>query len=287
MRIRNLIAAVTLVAAGAVAADPIASFDFETRTGFENWACDGDGVCGLTANEPVTGFAGASLYEHLSWGTGSSQNPFVSGGGSTQDPYSAQSHLNITNFIGAGNSIITNGGWTTINVFTHTNNIITTAGGNLGAVDVNGWFQLTSPVSLSVPGINPLYFDETLNLDAEECPGPNPLGTACDDVFTTTALEGTFMFYNDGFYSYWISFQFAAGPGAAVIDNGDGTFTIYTTEACSQDGDAGCAAGEPYSAGISTIYTQARIFTVFIPEPGTMLLMGIGALAFGLRRRKM
>ena len=33
MRIRNLIAAVTLVAAGAVAADPIASLDFDTRTG--------------------------------------------------------------------------------------------------------------------------------------------------------------------------------------------------------------------------------------------------------------
>ena len=288
MQLRKLLAVAGLAFAGVASANVmIPSFDFETRTGFENWACSTAVNCHLTGNENITGYMGANLAEHLSWGTGSSQNPFVSGGGNAHHAYNAQSHLDITNFIGAGNSITTNGAWETINVFTHTNNIITTAGGNLGSVDVNGWFQLIAPVGLSVPGVNPLYFDETLNLDSGECPGPNPLGTACDDLFTTTGLDATFMFYSDGFYSYWISFQFAAGPGAAVIPNGDGTFSIYTTEACSTDGQAGCGPGEPYSAGVSSVYTQARIWTMFIPEPSTMLLMGLGVLALGMRRRKM
>lgn len=292
MQIRRLIGAAILLGAGAVVAGPvpppISQFEFETRTGFQNWACEGVSPCNLTGNESITGFGGATIYEHLSWGTGSNQNPFVSGGGSATDPYLAQSHLDIMNFVGGGHYIQTNGAWETINAFTHTNNVITTAGGNLGTTQINSWFQLLSPVPLSDPGVSLLTFDETLNLDSDDCPGPNPNGSACDDIFTIPGLSGTFLFYIDPnyFYSYWISFQFLQGPGASVVDNGDGTFTVYTTEACSEDDEAGCSAGEPYAAGVSTIFTQARIFTVFIPEPGTLMLFGIGALALGLRRRK-
>lgn len=287
MRVRYWLLGLFSCLAGAGHASPLISwFDFETRTGFQNWACASAGSCGLLGTGAISGFGGATLQQHLSWGTGSTLNPFVMGGGNPQNPAFAQSQLHITNYIGPGHTIVTDGGWTNINQFTHVNHIITIAGGALGAVNVNGWFQLLSPVALDIAQINPVTFLETVNVGAKNCPGPNPWGTACDDVFTITPLAEQMQFYYDGTYRYFLAFRFFADPSVnAVIVNPDGTVSLYTREACSAGGAAGACVGG-YQPGVTTVYTQARIWTV-LPLSNPLLFMMLGGflLAAFARRR--
>jgi hypothetical protein len=272
MRFKQLmVASIMLSSSGLALAGPVVpSWDFETTTGFDDdgaWTCQGgapgDNTCDLTFSNLN---ADGSDYETLSWGTPAESN--------TDD---AQSYLDITNLIG---SIITGGGWFDINYFDHYNHIITTAGGNMETVNINGLFEITSPIGFGIPGTNGVLFDETVNFDAEDCPGPNPNDSACDDIFVTGVLQSTIGFWYDG-RQYFLSFRFLAGEGTTVVDNGDGTVTIFTTEACSTDGQAGCGEGEPYTPGISRLITQARID---VPAPESLALFGLGLLLFGLHR---
>lgn len=271
MRFKQLmVAGMMLAGAGVANADPsIPSFDFETTTGFigSGWTCEGgavdDNICSMNFSDANTD----GTYRNLSWGT-------------EANPEDAQSYLEITNIAG---TIITNGGWVDINYFDHYNHIITAAGGNMETVGVSGLFELVAPLYFPVGGVNGVLFDETFNLDSDECPGPNPNDSACDDIFRTGGLQGSIPFFYDGGGWYVLSFQFFAGPGTTVVDNGDGTFTIYTTEACSADGEAGCGEGEVYSEGFSRLITQARIDYI-VPTPETLALLGAGLLAFSLRR---
>ena len=271
MRFKQLmVAGMMLAGAGVANADPsIPSFDFETTTGFigSGWTCQGGAVDDNTCSMNFSDVNTDGTYRNLAWGT-------------EANPEDAQSYLESTNIAG---TIITNGGWVDINYFDHYNHIITSAGGNMETVGVSGLFELVAPLYFPVGGINGVLFDETFNVDSDECPGPNPNDSACDDIFRTGGLQGSIPFFYDGGGWYVLSFQFFAGPGTTVVDNGDGTFTIYTTEACSTDGEAGCGEGEAYSEGFSRLITQARIDYI-VPTPETLALLGIGLLAFSLRR---
>lgn len=271
MRLKQLIlAGFALAGASVVSADPtIPSFDFETTTGFVNsgWTCQGGAVDANTCSMNFSNANGNGTYDTLSWGT-------------EANPVDSQSYLDITNIAG---TIITNGGWVDINYFDHYNHIITEAGGNMETVTVQGLFEIVNPVFFGVGSPAPVIFDETFNQNSNVCPGPNPNGSACDDIFVTTGLSASIPFYYDGGGWYILSFQFFAGEGTTVVPNGDGTFTIYTTEACSTDGQAGCSAGEVYTPGISRLITQARIDYV-VPTPETLALLGLGLVGFALRR---
>ncbi|NQD36683.1 PEP-CTERM sorting domain-containing protein [Permianibacter sp. IMCC34836] len=273
------IAGVALAGASVASADPaIPAFGFETTTGFLNtgWHCEGGGIDANICNMNFSQLNGNGSYDRLAWGVPSS----IQGG---LPANRSQSYLQITNLAG---SIITNGGWVDINYFDHYNHIITIAGGNMEGVNISGLFEITSPISVGIPGVNSVYFDETPNLNARNCPGPNPNHSACDDIFVTSGLNGSAPIFNDGNGWYILSFQFFAGAGTTIVDNGDGTFTIYTTEACSTDGLAGCGVGETYVPGFSRLITQARIdyIAIPVPAPETLALLGLGLMGFALRR---
>ncbi len=269
-----LAAGLLLSSAGfAGAAEIITDWDFETTTGFDNdgaWTCSngegaGDNDCALGFSDLNSG---GEDYEQLAWGTPSAIN---------EDD--AQSYLEITNLAG---TIITGGGWFDINYFDHYNHIITAAGGYMSSVNINGLFEIVSPIDFDVPGTNGVAFTETFNTDSDDCPGPNPLESACDDIFVTGVLQAEIPIWVDG-RLYILSFRFLAGEGTFVTDNGDGTVTIFTTEACSEDGEAGCSAEEGYVPGFSRLITQARID---VPAPETLALLGLGLLGFALRRQR-
>ena len=268
-----VLAGMMLAGAGSASAFPtIPSFDFETTTGFDDggWSCQGGGVEANICSMGFDNLNGNGTYDVVSWGT-------------EANPDDSQSYLEITNIAG---TILTNGGWVDINYFDHYNHIITSAGGNMESVTVQGLFEIVSPLFLGVGSPAPVTFDETLNQDSEDCPAPNPNDSACDDIFTTTGLSASVPFYNDGGGWYVLSFQFFAGVGTTIVDNGDGTFTIYTTEACSTDGIAGCGEGEEYAPGFSRLITQARIDYIPVPTPETLALLGLGLVGFALRRQR-
>jgi hypothetical protein len=269
-----LAAGLLLGSVGVASAGPvITDWDFETVTGFDDdglWTCSngegpGDNDCDMSFEDLNSG---GEDYEILRWGTPSAIN---------EDD--AQSYLEVTNLAG---TIITNGGWFDINYFDHWNHIITSAGGAMATVNINGLFSIVSPIDFDVPGTNAVAFNETFNVDSDDCPGPNPLDTACDDIFTTGVLQANIPLWVDG-RLYFLTFRFLAGEGTFVVDNGNGTVTIYTTEACSEDGEAGCSAEEGYVPGFSRLITQARID---IPAPEALALIGVGLLGFAMRRQR-
>ncbi|QGX38974.1 THxN family PEP-CTERM protein [Permianibacter aggregans] len=274
MRLKQLMVAGLMFAGSGIAlADPLVTeWDFQTTTGFEDdgaWSCDGDVAGSNSCSLAFSDLNGNGTYNTLSWGTES-------------NPEDAQSYLEITNILG---TLTTNGGWEDINYFDHYNHVITAAGGSLGFVNILGLFQILDPLGV-LPDFgtpNGVSFFETFN--TQDCPTPNPNGTYCDDIFTTGGLSGSFNFMvaGDG-GMYTLSFQFFAGPGTTIVDNGDGTFTIYTTEACSADGIAGCQPGEPYAAGFSRLITQAQI--TYVAEPAYIALLGFGLLGLFLRRKR-
>ena len=274
MRLNHLLVAGLMFAGSGIAlADPLVTeWDFMTTTGFEDdgaWTCEGgaagDNTCDLTFSD----LNGNGTYNELSWGTPS-------------NPDDAQSMLEITNIMG---TMITNGGWETTNIFEHINHVISGAGGALGSVNVQGLFEILDPLGVlpDFGELRPLEFLETTN--AQECPPPNPNGTFCDDIFTTSALSGAlnFMVAGDGGL-YTLSFQFLAGAGTTLVDNGDGTFTIYTSEACSADGIEGCGEDEIYAPGHSEFLIQAQI--TYVTEPAYIAMLGFALLGLFIRRKR-
>lgn len=313
---KKLLIAACLSVSGIAQAGPLVPvWDFATRTGFIDgsvtlpWTCEGGAdntdTCSMGFHRSMGSELGfGDLYRTVSWG-------------SESNPWDSQSFLNVTgtdpadidNWYGydynhdgdfddlgestlgsIGDSIITNGGWFNINAFEHFNNVITTAGGNLGTINIFGSFALTGPAAIGFPppfgtGVNFVMFDETLN--QQVCPGLNPNGTYCDDLFLTAALAGSTDFSHDG-RNYRLSFRFLPGTGASVVDMGGGIVGIYTSEPCSADGVQGCQGSEAtvagYRSGYSLIFTQARIDE--IPEPAAAGLLGLGLLLLALRRRR-
>ncbi len=276
-----------VLALGAIApnasAAPITDFAFQTSGGF----VDGTGTCNtvscnlnFTNDDPISGDALT-----LSWGTGST---------ATQGSPAEQSNLTLTHFAG---NIMTNGGWTTVDQVVHTNHVLTQAGGHMTTVDLFSRFLLTGYLDLF--DTQQINFDETLNTaTVAQCAGLNPLGTRCDDVFNIQPLTGSFAFLTEDKWQYTISFQFLSPDNSAeIIQVGseymgsqydgyfpganNGTFDIYTREWVSQDGT--------YAPGISTLWVQARIDARYVPEPGTLALLGLGlaGLGFASRRRNL
>jgi len=232
-----------------------------------------EAACNLTYDNAsgVTPSTVAGTASVMSWGTGSSAtaaNGEQSGlqgvfGASGAGPYNAQ-------LLGSGpipipmfEQLVTNGGWTNTGAAIHYNNIITEDGGYMTTSVLTTTFQLLTPAAgpVNSTDIN-ITFLESHN--TAPCPGPNPHGTVCDDVFSVSALPPPVVFVYDGI-TYTLTFRFADGPGAIVSGN-----TIYTAE---------------NAPGTAVMFVQARIDARVVPVPGVLALMGAGLMLLGWRVR--
>ncbi|MFA5631066.1 MAG: THxN family PEP-CTERM protein [Porticoccaceae bacterium] len=224
-----------------------------------------DNASGVTPS----GVAGTASV--MTWGTPST-SPGANGnqsglqgvfGASGAGPYDAQ-------LLGSGPiaiplfpQLITNNGWSNTGAAVHYNNIITSNGGHMDTSKLTTTFQLLAPLAGPVNSTDiDIEFLESNN--TAPCPGANPHGTVCDDVFSVSSLPPPIVFMYDGI-TYTLSFQFADGPGAIVDGN-----TIYTAEE---------------APGTAVMFVQARIDARVIPVPGVLALMGMGLILLGWRVR--
>lgn len=277
MKTRNVFAGLVLASSGLLAtsasADPIAAWDWQSDGGFEvgGSTCDngGEAACDLqydnSAPDAVTPSGIGGTASIMSWGTGvdGGEQSGLQGvfGASGSGPYDAQALGSGSVIIPEFEQIVTNGGWTNTGAAVHYNNVITVEGGNMETSSLATTFQLLTPGAGPVNSTTlDITFDETLN--SGSCPGGNPHGTVCDDIFTLTGALSPITFEIDG-QLYEASFRLADGPGAIV--EGD---TIYTAE---------------LSPGTAVMYVQGRIDT--IPLPGVLALMGMGLMMIGWQVR--
>lgn len=283
MSTKKLLAGIVLVTGGfmsvGASAAVIPAWDWRTDGGF----VIGGSTCsnGAEANcnlmyDNVSGETPSTVPDTASvmtWGTPSTaagstgEQSGLQGvfGQSGEGPYDAQLLGSDPVPIPAFQQIITNGGWTNTGAAIHYNNIITTAGGFMDTSVLRTTFQLLTPgpgpIELAEIDIG---FNETVNQVV--CPGLNPHGTVCDDIFTLSATLVPIAF-NFGGVAYNASFRFFEGPGSLVDGN-----TVYTAED---------------SPGTAVMYVQARIDALeSVPLPGILALMGLGLMMLGWRVRE-
>lgn len=277
MKTKKVVAGLILASSGFLSAGAsaamITNWDWTSDGGFviggSTCSNGAEAACNLqydnTSGVTPSGIPGTASV--ITWGTASGQGTGEQSGlqgvfgASGSGGYNAQLLGSDPVPIPMFEQIITNGGWTNTGAAVHYNNIITTTGGHMATTTLETTFQLLTPGPgpVGMESID-IAFDETVN--QLPCPGGNPHGTVCDDIFSLSDFLDPISFTIDG-RLYKLSFQYADGPGALV----DGT-TVFTAE---------------NSPGTAVMYVQGRIDT--IPLPGVLALMGMGLMLIGWQVR--
>lgn len=193
------------------------------------------------------------------------------------------------------------GDWAVITTLTQTNNALSINPGtgadipnplwsvdavaNLHIGDNNG-----SNIFSDLNNVTSIEFWETYN-DGVGCDSPNPLGTACDDIFRVTALDfAPVQFELDG-YEYTVSFTIL--PGESTNNGAPAGQTLICSALSPCDGidvpDEEIWVFTPeYNPGTSTVYVAMSYTVRAVPEPSVVALFALGMLGLGFaaRRRK-
>jgi hypothetical protein len=192
------------------------------------------------------------------------------------------------------------GEWFRIDQLIQRNQVLSVPGGvpvpnPLWIADIIGTFAVYQNADFSnalLPGgsdttTTTLKYWETLNEDnLDQCDGPTPLGSLCDDEYTVLALSLAPLSFILDDYIYEISFRLEPGAGT----------TVCVKDALSPECEA---AGVTFDADElikvyaaeqeqSNLFVAAAWTATQIPEPGVLGLLGIGLMGMGLsaRRRK-
>jgi hypothetical protein len=153
--------------------------------------------------------------------------------------------------------IVADGGFQVLTRLFHQNNEIRDQVAALASAKINGQVTIspTNGGSLIDDSVDPITFEETLGLN-------NP------DYFTVGLAVFTPLTFRYGAHNYEVIFDLYAGPNVSIEYPDANTIKVWTNE-----------------HGTNELDVLIAIRT--IPEPATMLLLGLGLLGLGfIKRRK-
>lgn len=293
--------------AGSAVAAPEAQLYFTQNSGWLNPLTDGDAVTTFNGGPQGLTFAAngslgdpAGTYSQLAW-----TSSWSGGNGNTSSltisSYSSQSSPNG----GVWNA----GDWFRIDSLVQNNQVLTVNGNvpnpnPLWVADVLGNFRVftadasgantgTSLVE-SLDSKTRITYWETTNTNFQNgnpnpgaCNSPNPLGSACDDIYTVLQLSLAPVTFTYNGYQYTVSFRLESDT--ALICDGTAVAPC-STEPGAQPGTGELLKVYAAEGSNSTIYVAAawNAEQIPVPEPSVMALMGAGVLGLGMvaRRRR-
>jgi PEP-CTERM motif len=272
---RTLLAIAALAAViGWSSAATAVTFDLDVFVGF----VDATGTC--SAGSTCLGFAGgdATTSTRLNWDNATNNTnsylsigalPDVIGFPPNVPPVGSPSVAGIPTGTGTG-TITDNNSIVRTAQIRHTNNVIPVEDNDLATITLDTLLTLSSggnPV-LTVPLSEFVTFQETAN--NSPCPGANPFGSICDDVFTINI-------------PIFADIPFSSG-GQDFILHIRGLVDANNQNACQADGLT-CFTAEGQQNDRFVIASLENVTEVDVPAPAGLLLLGMGLVGMVIRKR--